>query len=125
MPVACSSPAQSAFVKAVQDTSADEIISGAKRYADDPYRHPTFTPHPSTWLNQGRWADEALPPRDLTPEEKRANDLKISEKRKAKDEAERAKLQQEWQEADRTATKGIPDNVKELLNHIRHSKNYS
>ena len=44
----------------------EEILQGATRFASDPNRVPTFTPHPATWLNQGRWSDEPLPPR--TPE---------------------------------------------------------
>lgn len=35
-----------------------EMIDGAERYAADPARKPDYTCHPSTWLNQGRWADE-------------------------------------------------------------------
>ena len=42
---------------------ADIIISGARRLRDDPNREQQFTPHPATWLNQGRWDDEPLPAR--------------------------------------------------------------
>lgn len=40
-----------------------EIIEGAKRFAADPNRDATFTPHPATWLNGERWLDEPLPPK--------------------------------------------------------------
>lgn len=47
------------------------ILAGAERYRDDPNREPQYTAHPSTWLNQGRWDDEPLPPRG---DRNRAND---------------------------------------------------
>ena len=64
--------AEAAWEKAIRDASPEEIIAGAQRYNDDPNRHPSFTPHPATWLNQGRWADEPLPPRPTTTEDKNA-----------------------------------------------------
>ena len=45
-------------------SSADEIIAAALRYQNDPNRAPTYTPHPTTWLNQDRWDDDPLPPRN-------------------------------------------------------------
>lgn len=40
------------------------IVAGARRFAADPnLPEPQFIPHPLTWLNQGRWEDEPLPPR--------------------------------------------------------------
>lgn len=45
--------------------SADEMIEGARRYAAEREGEPTkFTAHPTTWLNDGRWADEPTPPAD-------------------------------------------------------------
>ena len=58
--------AAKSFDRALSLATAEEIIEGAKKFAADPNRIPTFTPHPATWLNQGRWSDEPLPPR--TPE---------------------------------------------------------
>ena len=58
--------AEKAYQRALGDASAADILEGAIRLANDPNRIPTFTPHPATWLNQGRWTDEPLPPR--TPE---------------------------------------------------------
>lgn len=40
------------------------IVAGARRFAADPnLPSKQFVPHPSTWLNQGRWDDEPLPER--------------------------------------------------------------
>jgi hypothetical protein len=40
------------------------IIAGARRFRDDPnLPEAQFVPHPATWLNQGRWEDDPLPPR--------------------------------------------------------------
>jgi hypothetical protein len=55
--------ARTAFVKACRKTSVDVIIEGVKRFASDPNRQPEFTAHASTWLNQERWSDDALPGR--------------------------------------------------------------
>lgn len=41
------------------------VLDGARRFASDPnLPDPQFIPHPITWLNQGRWEDDPLPPRD-------------------------------------------------------------
>jgi hypothetical protein len=55
--------ARKAWAKAVLVAQPDVIIAGAVRYRDDPNRDASFTAHPSTWLNQGRWADDPEPPR--------------------------------------------------------------
>jgi hypothetical protein len=52
-----------AWRNALALAKAEIIIAGAKRLRDDPNREQQFTPHPATWLNQGRWDDEALPAR--------------------------------------------------------------
>lgn len=59
--------AERAWTKARKDgTPADEIITGARRYAAECERRqtePHYIAHPATWLNAGRWADEpAAPP---------------------------------------------------------------
>ena len=56
--------AEKAYAKALSVASAEEILAGAQKYATDPNRVDTFTAHPSTWLNQGRWSDAPLPPRN-------------------------------------------------------------
>lgn len=71
--------AKGAAKKAWDKIKADDyeaVIAGAQRFALDPNRDETFTPHPATWLNSERWTDEPLPPKkplnaprslDLTP----------------------------------------------------------
>lgn len=51
--------AQKAFAVATKKTPAAAIIAKLKTYkfSDD----PKFIPHAATWLNQGRWMDEATP----------------------------------------------------------------
>lgn len=58
-----------AFERAVKRAPAEAIIEGAKRFAADPNLplDRRFIPHPATWLNQDRWEDEPLPPRDPKP----------------------------------------------------------
>lgn len=58
--------AQKAWDKALKTASADVIVAGARRFRDDPNREDTYTPHPSTWLNQGRWDDDPLPGRTVS-----------------------------------------------------------
>lgn len=45
----------------------DELLAGAKAYAEVCRRENTdqhYIKHPSTWLNQGCWADEYSPPKE-------------------------------------------------------------
>ena len=58
--------ARTAFIKACKKAPVEIIIEGAKRFASDPNRQPEFTAHASTWLNQERWTDDALPARGGT-----------------------------------------------------------
>jgi hypothetical protein len=60
--------ARKAFAKALgSGLTAEELILAAARFAaqreaePDPVRRERFTPHPATWLNAGRWADEESP----------------------------------------------------------------
>lgn len=56
--------ARKAYMRALKRASADEVLAGTVRLANDP-NLPTdrqFIPHPATWLNGGRWDDEPLPP---------------------------------------------------------------
>lgn len=63
--------AKKAFKNALNVTSVDDIMAGVIRYANDPNLpiDKTWIPYPATWLNKGKWDDEALPERKLTPEE--------------------------------------------------------
>ena len=51
--------ARRAYAKALKRSTAPELLAGAERYRDDPTRDPGYTANPATWLNQGRWQDEA------------------------------------------------------------------
>lgn len=55
-----------AFKQAVKTVSPEDIVAGAKRYADDPNRASEYTKLPGTWLRAGCWEDEPLPQRGVT-----------------------------------------------------------
>jgi len=55
--------ARKAWDKAVKDTPSVIVLAAAAAFRDDPNREDEFTPHPATWLNQGRWEDDPLPAR--------------------------------------------------------------
>ena len=56
--------ARKAWDKARTKTDQLTIIEGLERYRLDPnLPAKEFIPHPSTWLNEGRWDDEPLPAR--------------------------------------------------------------
>lgn len=102
------------FERIIKNVPVEVVLSGAKRYADDPNRHPSYTAHPSTWLNQGRWADEALPPRELTAEEKKAQEAERTRERERKERERSAAISAEFEEQKQKAVP-MPDSVKELL----------
>ncbi len=58
--------AEKAFERAVARASVEVVLAGARRFSADPNlpADKQFIPHPATWLNQDRWEDEPLPPRD-------------------------------------------------------------
>lgn len=55
--------ARKAFAKAMKKTTLNKVMSAVEdlriRVAG---KDPQFTPHPSTWLNEGRWDDETAQP---------------------------------------------------------------
>jgi hypothetical protein len=55
--------AATAYKEALSSVDAETLLAAAKRFAADPNREDQFTPHPTTWLRQGRWEDEPLPSR--------------------------------------------------------------
>ena len=55
--------AATAFTSARKRATLDELIAGARRYADDPNRVDEFTRHGATWLNGDGWLDEPEPVR--------------------------------------------------------------
>jgi hypothetical protein len=106
--------AQKAWVKAIKVETADVIIAGAIRYAVDPNRHPSFTAHAATWLNAHRWNDSALPPRVLTPEERREKELAESRAKSEKERLETLRWQQEIEEQ-KALSVPVPENLREIL----------
>jgi hypothetical protein len=106
--------AKKAWDKAIKIEKPDVIIQGAVRYAGDPNRHPSFTAHASTWLNAHRWSDSPLPPRVLTPEERRERDLIDSRAKTEKERLETLKWQEELKETQSKAIP-VPDYVKEIF----------
>ncbi|MDO5866000.1 MULTISPECIES: hypothetical protein [Paenarthrobacter] len=59
--------AEKAYIKARSKASHEVLVAGAERYAADPNREGQFTKLPATWLNNGCWDDEPLPPRNTGP----------------------------------------------------------
>jgi hypothetical protein len=81
--------AKRSFEKALTVAHPNVIIEGARRYRDDPNRSPSFTKHPSTWLNAESWDDDPLPVRVLSPEERAAKDEADRQARWARESQER------------------------------------
>lgn len=53
-----------AFLAAAKETDPSLIVAGAIRFSQDPnLPEKQFIPYPASWLNDGRWDDEPLPPR--------------------------------------------------------------
>lgn len=111
--------AKKAWDRVAKIEQPDVIIQGAVRYANDPNRHPSFTAHASTWLNAGRWNDQPLPPRIITPEEKRAAEL---ESARIKSEKERLATERYFAELEEAQSKAVPmpeELKRSLLRSIR------
>lgn len=51
--------ARTAFVRALKKATYDEIMEGLQRFVNDKTLDMKYCPHPTTWLNQERWADES------------------------------------------------------------------
>lgn len=106
-----------AFQKAILTTDPEIVINGAKRYLQDPNRSPTYTAHAATWLNAHRWLDEPLPPRNLSPEEKREKELAES---RAKSEREKAESEKWFAEQRLLEQRSVPmpQHLRDLLKNI-------
>jgi hypothetical protein len=52
--------AEVAYKRALDRASGEEIVEGARRYADDTTRDPGYTLLPTTFLNQDRWTDDLV-----------------------------------------------------------------
>jgi DNA-binding transcriptional regulator YhcF (GntR family) len=107
-------PAQAAFEKAIKVVALEVILEGARRYAGDPNRHPSYTAHPSTWLNQERWGDAPLPPREKTAQERKEEELQKSRERDERAKAEREAWQRELEAQRAVAVPASPE-IKEML----------
>ena len=103
-----------AFQKAIRTTDAEVIIKGALRYKSDPNRSQAYTAHASTWLNAQRWLDEALPARNLSPDEKREKELQEA---RAKSEREKAESEAWFKEQELQRERAVPPpaEIRELL----------
>jgi len=95
----------------------ESVMAGAQRFASDPNRDPSFTPHPATWLNGERWLDEPLPPRKLSLEETKARELVVArEKSEREREASRKAIEEE--ERNRQKSIPMPDYMKDILKRV-------
>lgn len=60
--------AEKAYVKALKRTDAPTLLNAVIRYKADPnLPEKQFIPHPTKWLNDGRWEDEPLPAKGGRP----------------------------------------------------------
>ncbi len=50
-----------AWKRARRRATDEQLIDGAKRYANDPNRNDKFTKYPEGWLNRDGWLDELIP----------------------------------------------------------------
>ena len=108
------SAAKKAWDKAITQEGQDIIINGALRYAQDPNRHPSYTAHPSTWLNAGRWADDPLPQREISPDEKRAQEVESGRLKAERDRKASEAWLAEQEELKRNAVP-MPESIRGLI----------
>jgi len=52
-----------AWTTATKRADPQDVIDGARRYAEDPNREPGFTKNPGTWLRNDCWDDGPIPAR--------------------------------------------------------------
>lgn len=74
--------AEKAFIKALNLVTAETLIAGAERYANDPnLPEPKYVKHPATWLNAGCWGDPPLPvdPKRLKQNEQQRIEQELNE----------------------------------------------
>ena len=106
-----------AYEKAIKQTDPAVIAAGARRYAEDPNRHPSYTANAATWLNSERWLDEPLPDRELSIQEKREIERKESERRRQLEREAYDKWQAELEESKSKAAP-MPESFKEELRKL-------
>lgn len=87
--------AREAFVKALREgADSEDIIDGMKAYRQHLRDHPPedikYVPHPTTWLNQERWADNHELDLGLTDEERAEERARLNHRlRQLNERAER------------------------------------
>jgi len=106
-----------AFQKAIRITDPEIVIQGALRYKLDPNRSQSYTAHPATWLNAQRWLDDALPLREKSADEKKADELRIAKEKEARERTEAQKFFEE-QEAARARAVPMPETLRSLLKKV-------
>ena len=106
--------AEQAFDKASSEVEIEIIIEGAIRYAQDPNRVEQYTAHPTTWLNGGRWADQPLPDRELSKEDKAARELAEARRKTELERLATERWKQEQEEA-RAKAVPMPEEFRKLL----------
>jgi hypothetical protein len=63
-------------VVAKGEATPEDLLAGAMRYAAErSAQDPRYTKHPTTWLNQGCWADESSPRLPGAPRRSAADDF--------------------------------------------------
>ena len=98
--------AHKAFAKAwtslvAAGSEPTDILTGVALLAADPNKpSKEFLPHPSTWLNEGRWDDEPYPEREKTKEELEAIRAEQYKRRREIELAEAAQRRAEAKEAE-------------------------
>jgi uncharacterized protein YdaU (DUF1376 family) len=100
--------AMRSWIKALKRGTAEVIIEGAERYAKDPNRDPSFTAHPSTWLNGDRWLDSPLPQRKAQTGFREVNTAPTV-------------VPPKFEPMDTSDTVPMPDSVKALLGQMRRN----
>jgi biotin operon repressor len=112
--------AEVAFAKAAKHTPVAMILTGAGRYARDPNRVEAYTAHPATWLNGHRWLDDALPLREKSVDEKKADELRLSREKSERERLETKRWQEEQEQARANATP-MPETLRSVLKGLsRH-----
>jgi len=109
--------AKKAWAKAIRGATAEEIMEGARRYRDDPNRHPSFTAHPATWLNAHRWKDDPLPKRATNAQEEAA---RIRDEQRQKAEKEKEDSARFFAEAAKRKENAVPmpEEIKKLFKKV-------
>ena len=110
--------ARVAFANALKTTSAQELIEGAQRFAQDPNRQPEYTPYPAKWLNGQRWLDGALPPRTLSPQESAQLDKERARVQNEREIARSQAISDEFKAAKARAVPLSPTLKAEILDTI-------